>query len=248
MVSDYNSNYAHGPEVEYPERKRRKSARKRRKMIILIIIAVIVIASAVIFALSMIPKSEPEQEDLSWFYEQQKQAELEKQKLADTQSRVYDLSNPSAEITPINTNIDGAEVKLLYNNNLKFPYNPSFEDPYYLKLSNIQPVTKIVLEYSVPDISFKRSVFDGYITKRADDGVLVTIGEKSKEVTSTYPDPDAHLGIKVTDEDGNEIFTDGYNMGYDSNKKQTWSMFVGGNYNVEIVGSKITANLKIYET
>lgn len=252
MVSDYTSNYSHGPEIEYEGRKRRKSARKKRKMIIIGIIALILIIAVAIFAVVMFTPDEPEQEDLTWFYEQQQQQQqqqqLEQQKIADTQSHVSDLSNPSAEITPVNQVIDGSTVKLLYNNNIKFLYNPSFEDPYYLKLSNSDPITKIVIEYSVPDVTVTRPVFDGYITKKADDGVLVTIGEKYKTITSTYPDPDAHLGITVTDENGDIVFTDGYNyMGSESSKKQSWSLFIGGNYNIELKGSEISLNVKIYE-
>ncbi|MDO5843668.1 MAG: hypothetical protein Q4Q53_00790 [Methanocorpusculum sp.] len=248
MVADYNDNYNHGPEVEYTERKRRKSKRQQRKLIIIIIILAILAAAFAIGIFSLMPHGSEEKENLSWYYQMQQEAINKQQQAASTESRVYDLSNSSAEMTPVITRLNNRSVTMFYDNNISFSYSPSFSNSYYLKLSNINPSTKIALEYYVPDISFNRSVLDEYITKKADDGVYIKVGEIYREIESVYPDPQAMMKIIITDENGSEILTDGYNVGSDSSKKQTILLYSGGNFNIELKGSKIDLNLKIYQS
>ncbi|MDD2470906.1 MAG: hypothetical protein PHY67_03575, partial [Methanocorpusculum sp.] len=111
-----------------------------------------------------------------------------------------------------------------------------------LKAVAIQPVTEIVIDYFVPNINVTKYLVDKEVIE---NGVLIS--RTYKTVIVTRPDPDAILEIKIFDEAGNLVRSEGYAGQYDNGNKDVIEFLAWGNYTVEMTGKWIDFQISIIE-
>ena len=130
---------------------------------------------------------------------------------------------------------------LIYFNDITYPYY-SFYGNTSLKAVNIYPVTVLVIEYLVPNVTVKKVIVDERIIK---NGVLTDTTYKTVYVT--YPDPEARFEIKVYDESGSLVAVEGFGGQYDTGMKDVITFLTQGNYTIEMTGKWIEFEISIIE-
>ena len=158
-----------------------------------------------------------------------------------TAARVYDLTNSSSNMEPVLLNSTEGNVSVLYENNISYIYYSFFENT-TLKAVNIQPVTELVIEYNVPNVTVKKILVDNQVIEK---GILIS--QTYKTVYVTYPDPEARCEVNVYDEAGNILYTGGFGGQYDSGKTDTFDFLTWGNYTIKITGKRIDFQVSIIE-
>ena len=155
--------------------------------------------------------------------------------------KICDVDDPSAVFQSISTETVLGNAKLIYFNNITYPYYSVYGHT-SLKAMNIYPVTVLVVEYLVPDVTVKKILVDKEIIEK---GILVDTTYKTVYVT--YPDPDARCEIRICDESGNFLAAEGFGGQYDTGKKDTFTFLTQGNYTIEMTGKRIEFNVSIIE-
>ena len=158
-----------------------------------------------------------------------------------TVARIYDLTDNSSSYEPVMLNSTNETGTLLYQKNISCGSFCTYETT-SLKAVAIQPVTEIVIDYFVPDISVTKYIVD---KEEIEMGVLVS--RTFKSVTVVRPDPDAILEIKIYDEAGNLVRSEGYAGQYDNGNEDVIEFLKWGNYTVEMTGKRIDFQISIIE-
>ena len=158
-----------------------------------------------------------------------------------TEARISDLVNTSNSYEPVMLNSTDGMVTLLYQNNISYKSFCTYETT-SLKAVAIQPVTEIVIDYFVPNINVTKYLVDKEVIE---NGVLIS--RTYKTVIVTRPDPDAILEIKIFDEAGNLVRSEGYAGQYDNGNKDVIEFLGWGNYTVEMTGKWIDFQISIIE-
>ncbi len=107
---------------------------------------------------------------------------------------------------------------------------------------NIYPVTVLVVEYLVPNVTVKKVIVDKRIIT---NGVLTDTTYKTVYVT--YPDPEARCELKIYDEFGSLVATEGFGDQYDNGMMDVITFLKQGNYTIEMTGKRIEFNVSIIE-
>lgn len=155
--------------------------------------------------------------------------------------KVYDASDPLHSIQPVFTETVLGNATLLYSKNITYPYY-SVNGHTTLKAVNIYPVTVLVVEYFVPDVTVKKVLVDKQTIEK---GILIDTTYKTVYVT--YPDPDARFEIRVYDESGSLVTAQGFAGQYDTGMKDIITFYRQGNYTIEMTGKRIDFAVSIIE-
>lgn len=156
--------------------------------------------------------------------------------------KVYDESDLLHSIQPVFTEtVLGENATLLYSNRITYPYY-SINGHTSLKAVNIYPVTVLVVEYFVPDVTVKKVLVDKQTIEK---GILIDTTYKTVYVT--YPDPEARFEIKVYDESGSLVTAQGFAGQYDTGMKDIITFYRQGNYTIEMTGKRIEFVVSIIE-
>jgi hypothetical protein len=130
---------------------------------------------------------------------------------------------------------------ILYSKNITYLYY-SVNGHTTLKVVNIYPVTVLVVEYFVPDVTVKKVLVDKQTIEK---GILIDTTYKTVYVT--YPDPDARFEIRVYDESGSLVTAQGFAGQYDTGMKDIITFYRQGNYTIEMTGKRINFAVSIIE-
>lgn len=155
--------------------------------------------------------------------------------------QVWDISDPSFVFQPVYTETVLGNATLIYFDHITYPYY-SVSGHTSLKAVNIYPVTELVIEYLVPDVTVKKVLVDKEIIEK---GILIDTTYKTVYVT--YPDPDARFEITIYDESGNLVANEGFAGQYDTGMKDVITFLTQGNYTIEMTGKRIEFNVSIIE-
>jgi len=155
--------------------------------------------------------------------------------------KVYDASDPLHFIQPAFTETVLGNATLLYSNHIIYPYY-SVNGHTTLKAVNIYPVTVLVVDYFVPDVTVKKVLVDKQTIEK---GILIDTTYKTVYVT--YPDPDARFEIKVYDESGSLMTAQGFAGQYDTGMRDIITFYRQGNYTIEMTGKRIDFEVSIIE-
>jgi hypothetical protein len=158
-----------------------------------------------------------------------------------TAARVYDLTNASNTMEPVLLNSTKGNETLLYENNISYIYYSFFENT-TLKAVNIQPVTELIIEYNVPNVTVKKILVDKQVI---DKGILIS--QTYKTVYVTYPDPEARCEVKIYDDADKVVYAGGFGGQYASGKTDMFDFLSWGNYTIEMTGKRIDFNVSIIE-
>jgi len=155
--------------------------------------------------------------------------------------KICDADDPSAVFQPIYTDTVLGNATLIYHNNITYPYYSVYGHT-SLKAVNIYPVTVLVIEYLVPDVTVKKVIVDKRIIT---NGFLTDTTYKTVYVT--YPDPEARFEIKIYDESGALVAAEGLGGQYDTGMKDVITFLTQGNYTIEMTGKRIEFEVSIIE-
>jgi hypothetical protein len=155
--------------------------------------------------------------------------------------KICDANDPLAVFQPVYTETVLGNATILYFNDITYPYYSVYGNT-TLKAMNIYPVTVLVIEYLVPDVTVKKVIVDKRIIT---NGVLTDTTYKTVYVT--YPDPDARFEIKIYDESGSLVAAEGFGGQYDTGMKDVITFFKQGNYTIEMTGKRIEFEVSIIE-
>lgn len=136
---------------------------------------------------------------------------------------------------------DLGDTTYIYYDNITYPHY-SFSGKTSLKGVGLYPVTEMIIDYRVPDVTVKKVLVDKEIIEK---GIL--IDRTYKTVYVTYPDPEAECEIKIYDGSGYLMAAEGFGGQYDSGKKDTFMFLKEGNYTIEMTGKRIEFNVSIIE-
>ena len=103
--------------------------------------------------------------------------------------KVYDASDPLHSIQPFFTETVLGNATLLYSKNITYPYY-SVNGHTTLKAVNIYPVTVLVIEYFVPDVTVKKVLVDKQTIEKGIliDGVHYTASGEVSSVCDDFND------------------------------------------------------------
>ncbi len=155
--------------------------------------------------------------------------------------RICDANDPSIIYQPVYTETVLGNATLLYFNDITYPYYSVYGNT-SLKAMNIYPVTVLVIEYLVPDVTVKKVIIDKEIIEK---GILIDTTYKTVYVT--YPDPDARFEIKVYDESGRLVAAEGFGGQYDTGMKDVITFLTQGNYTIDMTGKRVEFEISIIE-
>lgn len=155
--------------------------------------------------------------------------------------RICDANDPSIIFQPVYAETVLGNATLLYFNDITYPYYSVYGNT-SLKAMNIYPVTVLVIEYLVPDVTVKKILVDKEIIE---NGILVDTTYKTVYVT--YPDPDARFEIKVYDESGGLVANEGFGGQYDTGMKDVITFLTQGNYTIDMTGKRVEFEISIIE-
>ncbi|HKL97895.1 MAG TPA: hypothetical protein VJ857_04435 [Methanocorpusculum sp.] len=155
--------------------------------------------------------------------------------------KVCDADDPHGFFQPFCIETDLGDTTYIYYDNISYPHY-SFSGKTSLKAVNLYPVTELVVDYRVPDVTVKKILVDKEIIEY---GFL--IGRTYKTVYVTYPDPDALCEIKVYDDSGYLVAAEGFGGQYDSGKRDVITYLRQGNYTIEMTGKRIEFTVYIIE-
>ncbi len=155
--------------------------------------------------------------------------------------KICDTDDPSAVFQPISTETVLGDAALIYFNHIQYPYYSVYGHT-SLKAMNIYPVTVLVVEYLVPNVTVKKVIVDKRIIT---NGVLTDTTYKTVYVT--YPDPEARCELKIYDEFGSLVATEGFGGQYDNGMMDVITFLKQGNYTIEMTGKRIEFNVSIIE-
>lgn len=155
--------------------------------------------------------------------------------------KICDADDPSVFFQPIYTDTVLGNATLIYHNNITYPYYSVYGHT-SLKAVNIYPVTVLVIDYLVPNITVKKVIVDKWIIT---NGVLTDTTYKTVYVT--YPDPEARFEIKVYDEAGVLVANEGFGGQYDTGMKDVITFLTQGNYTIEMTGKRIEFEISVIE-
>lgn len=155
--------------------------------------------------------------------------------------QICDISDPSFVFLPEGTETVLGNATLLYFNHISYPYYSTYGST-TLKAVNIYPVTDLIVDYNVPNVTVKKVIVDKQIIEK---GILIDTTYKTVYVT--YPDPEARFEIKVYDASGDLAAVEGFAGQYDTGMKDVITFLTQGNYTIEMTGKRIEFNVSIIE-
>jgi len=155
--------------------------------------------------------------------------------------QIWDISDPSFVFQPECIVTILGNATLLYFNHISYPYYSVYGNT-TLEAVNLYPVTELVVDYSVPNVTVKKVIVDKRIIT---NGVLTDTTYKTVYVT--YPDPEARCEIKVYDASGNLMAVEGFGGQYDTGMTDVITFLTQGNYTIDMTGKRIEFNVSIIE-
>lgn len=155
--------------------------------------------------------------------------------------QICDISDPSFVFQPEGIDTALGNATLLYFNHISYPYYSTYGNT-TLKAVNVYPVTYLIVDYNVPNVTVKKVIVDKRIIT---NGVLTDTTYKTVYVT--YPDPEARFEIKVYDASGNLAAVEGFAGQYDTGMTDVITFLTQGNYTIEMTGKRIEFNVSIIE-
>lgn len=155
--------------------------------------------------------------------------------------KICDADDPLAVFQPVFTETVLGNATLIYFNNITYPYYSVYGHT-SLKAVNIYPVTVLVIDYLVPDVTVKKVLVDKQTIEK---GILVDTTYKTVYVT--YPDPEARFEINIYDESGALVANEGFGGQYDTGMKDVITFLTQGNYTIEMTGKRIEFEISIIE-
>ncbi len=155
--------------------------------------------------------------------------------------QICDISDPSFVFQPEGTESVLGNATLLYFNHISYPYYSMYGNT-TLKAVNIYPVTELIVNYNVSNVTVKKVIVDKRIIT---NGVLTDTTYKTVYVT--YPDPESRFEIKVYDASGDLVAVKGFARQYDTGMTDVITFLTQGNYTIEMTGKRIEFNVSIIE-